>query len=948
MARRVATILALEGVQQVVSGFKTAATAATGYASTAAQKMTAAGGYLSKHSADLEKMGDKSMKIGLAAGASLGVLAKAAMDWQSAWAGVTKTVDGSSAEMAALEADLRKLAKTLPASHKEIAAVAEAAGQLGVKRDDVAKFTKTMIDLGETTNLTSDEAATSLQQLMNIMGTAGKNVDRLGSAVVALGNEGASTERDIVQMGLRIAAAGNQIGLSESDVLAFAGTLASLGVPAEAGGTAISMAFKKIDGAVREGGAAMTMLAKTSGMSADEFRRAWAEDAAGATAKFVEGLGAAQTSGEDLNAILGELGIKGVRETDALIRMAGATKAAGSEQSLLVDQLALGRQAWQENNALVAEASKRYETTAAKASVAWNNIKDSAITMGQNLLPVLEKIMGAVAGLAEGFGNLSPNVQRSILGLLAVVAVAGTSFGALLKLATSLSNASAMFTRLGISAKTASLSMGAIGIALTLASVALGSYLGKQADSKARADAYRDSLDSLTGAITDNTRAVAAKNLQDVGALDAAEKLGISAQDMTSAVLGQADALERVNAALETHYAAWDEARGAISLTSDQYVELPPEVTAVSDALRIQRGELADVQGKQLQLIEANKQSADASKGDAEAKAKQKREIQEQKVALDDLISVTQAYGNALLQMSGSQIGVESAIADANAALETNGRNIDLTTAAGRANQQALNALASSSMQYIKTLAEQGRSQAEQTAATDRAKQEYVRLAVAMGYSEEEARAQAEAFYATVPAADEAAAAAANVSTKVNDIPGAKHSHIYTVWHGADEVERAKRGIQSVQGKTVYVTTYQQAVNLGTRGPVAFYEADGGILRSFASGGVEKHVAQIAPAGAMRLWAEPETGGEAYIPLAASKRARSREIWWETGKYLGILPNATGNLYRPVPSVNVTLPDLGLVDRGARISVVNHYPQAEPTSVTVNRAQQFAAAIGES
>jgi len=56
-----------------------------------------------------------------------------------------------------------------------------------------------------------------------------------------------------------------------------------------------------------------------------------------------------------------------------------------------------------------------------------------------------------------------------------------------------------------------------------------------------------------------------------------------------------------------------------------------------------------------------------------------------------------------------------------------------------------------------------------------------------------------------------------------------------------------------------------------------------------ANGGInENHVAQFAPAGAMRLWAEPETGGEAYIPLATSKRQRSLAIWKETGKRLGV------------------------------------------------------------
>ncbi|WP_241471657.1 phage tail tape measure protein [Mycolicibacterium neoaurum] len=54
-----------------------------------------------------------------------------------------------------------------------------------------------------------------------------------------------------------------------------------------------------------------------------------------------------------------------------------------------------------------------------------------------------------------------------------------------------------------------------------------------------------------------------------------------------------------------------------------------------------------------------------------------------------------------------------------------------------------------------------------------------------------------------------------------------------------------------------------------------------------AEGGIESHVAQIARGGAMRLWAEPETGGEAYIPLAAGKRARSTSILAEVADRFG-------------------------------------------------------------
>lgn len=65
--------------------------------------------------------------------------------------------------------------------------------------------------------------------------------------------------------------------------------------------------------------------------------------------------------------------------------------------------------------------------------------------------------------------------------------------------------------------------------------------------------------------------------------------------------------------------------------------------------------------------------------------------------------------------------------------------------------------------------------------------------------------------------------------------------------------------------------------------------ADGAVVDYYANGGVrhERHVAQIAPAGAWRVWAEESTGGEAYIPLASSKRGRSRAIAEETVRRLG-------------------------------------------------------------
>lgn len=87
------------------------------------------------------------------------------------------------------------------------------------------------------------------------------------------------------------------------------------------------------------------------------------------------------------------------------------------------------------------------------------------------------------------------------------------------------------------------------------------------------------------------------------------------------------------------------------------------------------------------------------------------------------------------------------------------------------------------------------------------------------------------------------------------------------------------------------ITTVAGSRVSGLRPGSGVLEAGGGVLDFYSAGGVrENHVAQIAPAGAWRVWAEPETQGEAYIPLANDwRRGRAQQIWTETGRRIGML-----------------------------------------------------------
>ena len=142
----------------------------------------------------------------------------------------------------------------IPATTDEIAAVAEAAGQLGIQKDSLLDFTETMIMMGTATNMTADEAATSLAQFANITGTSADEYDRLGSTIVALGNNFATTESEITEMATRLASAGTLAGLTEAEILALSTAMSSVGIEAEAGGTAMTQTLSAIESAVASGG----------------------------------------------------------------------------------------------------------------------------------------------------------------------------------------------------------------------------------------------------------------------------------------------------------------------------------------------------------------------------------------------------------------------------------------------------------------------------------------------------------------------------------------------------------------------------------------------------------------------------------------------------------------------------------------------------------------------
>lgn len=312
------------------------------------------------------QIGASMVALGATITGVLGLSANAAIAWESAFTGVRKTTDATVEEFAALEKALIDLSMEIPVAAIELAKLAEIGGQMGVPREALVEFTKTIAILGETTNLAGEEGAAMLAQFANVAQVPKDQYSNLAATIVSLGNSGSSSELQIMEMGQRIAAAGTLAGMTAPDILAFASSLADVGINAEAGGSAMSRLIVSIFQAV-ETGDGLEDLADVAGMTGEAFKTAFNDDPANAIASIISGLKRMSDAGENVFGVLGKIGVEGVVMTNVTL---SASLAADG----MTAALQRGNEAFAENNAHLTEMAKRGETAESKIQIFKNAI----------------------------------------------------------------------------------------------------------------------------------------------------------------------------------------------------------------------------------------------------------------------------------------------------------------------------------------------------------------------------------------------------------------------------------------------------------------------------------------------------------------------------------------------------------------------------------------------
>lgn len=343
----------------------------------------------------------------------------AAKKFETAFTGVRKTVDATEEEYKQLSDGITEMSERMPQSAADIASVMEIAGQLGIRgTDNLLSFTDTMIRLGDSTNLSSEEAATAIARIMNIMGTSTEDVDRFGATIVDLGNNFATTEAEIVEMSNRLAAGGKIAGLTEPEIMALATAMSSVGINAEAGGTAMTQTFNAIEKAVANGGKNLESFAEIAGMSAEDFAAAWEGSPIDAITSFIQGLGELEENGGSATLALDDLGLSGIRQSDML-------KSLSQAGDLLNDTLDTANKAWEDNTALVDESNKKYETLDSKLDMAKNSAENLARSFGEALMPMIENVTGFIQDLSQKLNSLSDDQKKAISKIAEVAVVIG-------------------------------------------------------------------------------------------------------------------------------------------------------------------------------------------------------------------------------------------------------------------------------------------------------------------------------------------------------------------------------------------------------------------------------------------------------------------------------------------------------------------------------------------
>lgn len=352
----------------------------------------------------------------VAIGATAVLPVKLAIDFESAMADVKKVVDFETPEgFTKLGDEILKMTRTLPLAATELAAIAAAGGQLGVKADDIPKFTETVAKMATAFDMPAELAGDAMAKLANVYQIPIANIGRLGDAINQLSNESPAKASDIVSALSRVGGVAKGFGLTELQAASLANAFISLGKPPEVAGTAINGMLMKLATADKQGNKFQAALADM-GLSAAGLKKAIAEDAQGALVGFLQTL--EKVPADQRMGILVDM--FGLEYADDVAVLAGSVKTYTDSVDTLNKKGKDGKEAF--SGSMEREFAARAATTANNLRLLKNGLSELGINIGSTVLPALNELVNDIKPVVSQFAGWAKEHPALVSGMVKLVA----------------------------------------------------------------------------------------------------------------------------------------------------------------------------------------------------------------------------------------------------------------------------------------------------------------------------------------------------------------------------------------------------------------------------------------------------------------------------------------------------------------------------------------------
>jgi uncharacterized protein YoxC len=467
--------------------------------------------------------------------------------------------------------------------------------------------------------------------------------------------------------------------------------------------------------------------------------------------------------------------------------------------------------------------------------------EDASAALGERLLPAMASLTQFATDVLEAFQELPGPAQTAILAFGGLTAAAGPLLIVGSKLVTSWA--------------TLSTSVGGLSRVLSSPTVwggaaAIAGLVLLQDELTATFEAADNFAAAFTAGLTtdDPAMQIAALEEEVAALLDTAERGG-SVDFGLFRFFTDSNAQQAYNnaRALEEQI---DALRATLGLSAEDYGHATGELGNMSQALGA--------------VFPKAEEVAAAVTDTAEAAGVLNTAAAEAESAIYGLNEAFSAFIGVNLTAEQAAQGWVEALQQVRDEVDANGTSLDIMSEAGRTNRDAVAEATQAAYDHVVSLAEQGATMSELRGVFEQHRTDLLVTGQQAGFTRDEIE-RLITQYGFTPDTVSTLVQAIGVDATIGDAQRVRDAFGQI----GDSIRRV-------------TTTFGVHVSGGTTG-------GSGTITEFAAGGIrdEDHSAQIAR-GAMRVWAEPETGGEAYIPLAPSKRGRSMEILGKVAEIFGV------------------------------------------------------------